>query len=81
MPLMQLSTNAFKTVLDIDLMGSWNVLKATVPYLLASAAKYKKDGKTGKSPSNEPCLPGRLSLLTGLAGKRPCLVLVEEFFS
>jgi peroxisomal 2,4-dienoyl-CoA reductase len=47
-PLMQLSTNAFKTVLDIDLIGSWNALKATIPYLLESAAKHRTDGKTSK---------------------------------
>lgn len=38
-PLMQLSMNALKAVLDIDLLVSWNVLQATVPSQLASAAK------------------------------------------
>jgi peroxisomal 2,4-dienoyl-CoA reductase len=41
-----LSANAFKTVIDIDLLGSYNTVKATLPYLRESAAKYKTDGKT-----------------------------------
>ena len=47
-PVMQLSTNAFKAVIDIDLIGTWNALKATLPHLLVSAAKHKMDGKAGK---------------------------------
>ncbi|EER27344.1 hypothetical protein D8B26_006603 [Coccidioides posadasii str. Silveira] len=42
----QLSVNAFKSVIDIDVLGSYNTLKATVPYLLKSAAKHKSDGAT-----------------------------------
>lgn len=45
-PIDRLSANAFKTVIDIDLLGSFNTLKATMPYLLESAAKYRVDGKT-----------------------------------
>ncbi|KAI9804434.1 MAG: hypothetical protein M1825_001333 [Sarcosagium campestre] len=45
-PITQLSANAFKSVIDIDVLGSYNTLKATLPYLLDSAAKYKTDGKT-----------------------------------
>ena len=43
----QLSTNAMKSVIDIDVLGSYNTLKATLPHLLASAAKSKQDGKPG----------------------------------
>ncbi|OQV06757.1 hypothetical protein CLAIMM_11284 [Cladophialophora immunda] len=43
-PLVNLSTNAFKSVIDIDLMGSWNAAKVTMPYLLKSAAKYPGEG-------------------------------------
>ncbi|KAJ3539506.1 hypothetical protein NM208_g5463 [Fusarium decemcellulare] len=43
-PIDSLSTNAFRTVVDIDLMGSFNTLKATIPYLLDSAAKTKAEG-------------------------------------
>lgn len=39
-----------KSVMDIDILGSWNTTKATLPYLLESAAKHKTDGKT--PPSN-----------------------------
>ncbi|KAL8824253.1 MAG: hypothetical protein Q9170_008217 [Blastenia crenularia] len=42
----QLSANAFKSVIDIDVLGSYNTLKATLPALVASAKKYSSDGKT-----------------------------------
>ncbi|OJD23978.1 hypothetical protein ACJ73_04668 [Blastomyces percursus] len=42
----QLSVNAFKSVMDIDVLGSYNTLKATLPYLLESAEKHKSDGVT-----------------------------------
>ncbi|KAI9872788.1 MAG: hypothetical protein M1830_001187 [Pleopsidium flavum] len=45
-PITQLSTNAFKSVMDIDVLGSYNTVKAALPHLLESAAKYKTDGKT-----------------------------------
>jgi len=44
-PISQLSANAFKTVVDIDLIGSYNTLKATLPHLLKSAAANKSDGR------------------------------------
>ncbi|KAF3482456.1 sporulation protein SPS19 [Arthroderma uncinatum] len=42
----QLSVNAFKAVMDIDVQGSYNTLKATIPHLVKSAAKHKSDGTT-----------------------------------
>lgn len=44
-PMSQLSANAFKTVIDIDLIGSYNTAKACMPHLVASA----KEHPTGKS--------------------------------
>ncbi|KFZ08223.1 hypothetical protein V501_06065 [Pseudogymnoascus sp. VKM F-4519 (FW-2642)] len=44
-PITGLSTNAFRTVMEIDVVGSFNTLKATLPYLLESAAANKNDGK------------------------------------
>ncbi|MCJ1293010.1 hypothetical protein MMC34_004563 [Xylographa carneopallida] len=44
-PIRQLSTNAFKSVIDIDVLGSYNTLKVTIPELLKAAAKSKADGK------------------------------------
>lgn len=38
-PMSQLSANAFKSVMDIDVLGSYNTAKATLPYLLESAKK------------------------------------------
>jgi hypothetical protein len=39
----QLSVNAFKSVMDIDVLGSYNTLKATLPYLKESASKHRMD--------------------------------------
>jgi len=44
-PMAQLSSNAFKTVMDIDALGSYNTAKATLPYLVESASKHKNTGK------------------------------------
>ncbi|KAK0513346.1 hypothetical protein JMJ35_004332 [Cladonia borealis] len=40
-PISQLSTNAFKSVMDIDVLGSYNTLKATLPHLITSASSHK----------------------------------------
>lgn len=42
----QLSANAFKSVIDIDVLGSYNTLKATLPYLIESGKKHRIDSKT-----------------------------------
>ncbi|KAF4627766.1 hypothetical protein G7Y89_g10389 [Cudoniella acicularis] len=47
-PISGLSANAFKTVIDIDTIGSYNTLKATLPQLLISA---KKNPNTGTNTS------------------------------
>lgn len=44
----QLSANAFKSVIDIDVLGSYNTLKATIPYLVESAKKHRVDSETRK---------------------------------
>lgn len=49
-PMDQLSPNAMKSVIDIDVLGSYNTLKATLPYLIESAAKHKTNGHT--QPAN-----------------------------
>lgn len=46
-PLMQISENAFKSVIEIDLLGSYNTVKAALPALIQSAEKAKKAGKAG----------------------------------
>lgn len=43
-PISGLSSNAFRTVLEIDTLGSFNTLKATLPELLKSAAKNPNTG-------------------------------------
>lgn len=45
-PMAQLSPNAFKSVIDIDVLGSYNTAKATLPYLVKSSEKHKNDGKS-----------------------------------
>jgi peroxisomal 2,4-dienoyl-CoA reductase len=44
----QLSVNAFKSVIDIDVLGSYNTLKATIPHLVESAKKHRVDSETRK---------------------------------
>ncbi|KIX98585.1 uncharacterized protein Z520_05886 [Fonsecaea multimorphosa CBS 102226] len=43
----ELSLNAFKAVIDIDLIGSWITVKATIPHLLRSAERHKSDENSG----------------------------------
>ncbi|KAF2652160.1 peroxisomal 2,4-dienoyl-CoA reductase-like protein SPS19 [Lophiostoma macrostomum CBS 122681] len=45
-PMDQISANAMKSVIDIDVLGSYNTVKATLPYLVESASKHKTNGKT-----------------------------------
>ncbi|KAJ5833588.1 Glucose/ribitol dehydrogenase [Penicillium riverlandense] len=42
----QLSVNAFKSVMDIDILGSYNTLKATLPHLVESAKKHRMDSES-----------------------------------
>ena len=49
----QLSPNAFKAVIDIDVLGSYNTLKATLPSLVRSAARNTCDGRSRKWQSVE----------------------------
>jgi peroxisomal 2,4-dienoyl-CoA reductase len=60
-PLGQLSSNAFKAVIEIDLVGSFHTLRATLPHLRASAARNRTDGKTRKPPSHRSLLQGEKS--------------------
>lgn len=53
-PISQLSSNAFKAVIDIDVLGSYNTLKATLPCLLESASKHNTSGSIGMSPIDYP---------------------------
>ncbi|KAL1851253.1 peroxisomal 2 4-dienoyl-CoA reductase sps19 [Paecilomyces lecythidis] len=54
----QLSVNAFKSVMDIDVLGSYNTLKATLPHLVESAESHRVDSKTCKlaPPEGIRCL-------------------------
>lgn len=45
----QLSANAFKTVIDIDLVGSYNAAKACMPHLVASAKEHTTGTSTTPS--------------------------------
>ncbi|KAH7379423.1 peroxisomal 2,4-dienoyl-CoA reductase-like protein SPS19 [Phaeosphaeria sp. MPI-PUGE-AT-0046c] len=46
----QISPNALKSVIDIDVLGSYNTVKATLPYLVESATKHRTNGTT--EPAN-----------------------------
>lgn len=50
-PINALSTNAFKSVVDIDVLGSYNTLKATLPALLTSATA-NRDPSGGLHPQS-----------------------------
>jgi peroxisomal 2,4-dienoyl-CoA reductase len=43
-PISQLSSNAFRSVLEIDTLGSFHTAKAVLPYLIQSAKKYPNTG-------------------------------------
>merc|ERR1712000_234659 len=45
-PMAQLSPNAFKSVMDIDALGSYNTAKAVLPYLVESAKRNPNSGKS-----------------------------------
>ncbi|KAH0845929.1 2,4-dienoyl-CoA reductase (NADPH2), variant [Fonsecaea monophora] len=47
-PLNSLSVNAFKTVQEIDVQGSFNVTKACLPYLLESTKRHSASGPSGR---------------------------------
>ncbi|ORY66411.1 peroxisomal 2,4-dienoyl-CoA reductase SPS19 [Pseudomassariella vexata] len=52
-PMSGLSANGFKTVMDIDVLGTFNTIKATMPYLIESA-------KRNKNPSDDGLTGGRI---------------------
>lgn len=39
-PIDQLSTNAFKSVIEIDLLGTYNTIKATLPYIKKAQGSF-----------------------------------------
>ena len=44
-PMTQLSPNAFRTVMEIDALGSYHTAKAVLPYLVESAKRHPNTGK------------------------------------
>lgn len=50
-PMSKLSTNAFKSVIDIDLLGSYNVAKLAMPHIIQSIKQHPQDSATGSVPS------------------------------
>jgi peroxisomal 2,4-dienoyl-CoA reductase len=55
-PIEGLSANAFKTVMDIDVLGTFNTVKATIPHLVASARKNAEF----PNPSSQGWTGGRI---------------------
>lgn len=53
-PMEQLSANAFKTVIDIDVLGSYNTTKVCIPHLLKSVQKHNSEGGLPKSDAAGP---------------------------
>ncbi|EGS21206.1 uncharacterized protein CTHT_0030520 [Thermochaetoides thermophila DSM 1495] len=48
-PLSGMSPNAFKTVIDIDTLGTFNTFKATIPYLVESAKRNPNPNPSGST--------------------------------
>jgi len=48
-PLAQLSPNAFKSVMDIDILGSYNVTKLALPHLVESVKRHNSSTTLPKS--------------------------------
>ena len=61
-PINQLSTNAFKSVIDIDVLGSYNTLKATLPSLVESVKQTKTECKLPKPCQIIPLNPNYIPL-------------------
>lgn len=49
-PLAGLSSNAFKAVMDIDTLGTFNTIKATVDHLVASASRHPSPNAAASPP-------------------------------
>ncbi|KAF2215267.1 hypothetical protein CERZMDRAFT_35971 [Cercospora zeae-maydis SCOH1-5] len=60
-PMSQLSPNAFRTVMEIDTLGSYHTAKAVLPYLVESAKKYPN---TGKATTKSGGTGGRLIFIS-----------------
>lgn len=48
-PLSALSPNGFKAVIEIDTIGTFNTIKATIPYLVQSAARNPNPNPSGST--------------------------------
>ena len=59
-PLAQLSPNAFKAVMDIDILGSYNITKLCLPHLVESAKKHNASSTLPKSASETSGPGGRI---------------------
>ncbi|KAI9715665.1 MAG: putative secondary metabolism biosynthetic enzyme [Candelaria pacifica] len=64
-PISQLSPNAFKSVMDIDVLGSYNTIKATLPHLIKSASNNNPNTPT-PSTSGRIIFVGATIHYTGL---------------
>uniref|UniRef100_A0A0B7JWE2 2,4-dienoyl-CoA reductase [(3E)-enoyl-CoA-producing] n=1 Tax=Bionectria ochroleuca TaxID=29856 RepID=A0A0B7JWE2_BIOOC len=53
-PVSNLSPNAFRSVIEIDLIGSFNATKVCLPHLLESAKKHNSQGAIPKSTEAGP---------------------------
>lgn len=48
-PISALTPNGFKSVIDIDTIGTFNTIKATMPHLVASASRNPNPSPTGQT--------------------------------
>lgn len=59
-PLAGLTPNGFKSVMEIDTFGTFNTIKATVPHLIASAARNPNPPGPSSSTSTSTSTGGRI---------------------
>ncbi|KAJ8104647.1 hypothetical protein ONZ43_g7752 [Nemania bipapillata] len=55
-PITGLTSNGFKSVMDIDALGTFNTVKATIPYLIESAARNPNPSTNGLTGGRIICI-------------------------
>ncbi|KAF2995563.1 hypothetical protein E8E13_004032 [Curvularia kusanoi] len=75
-PMDQISPNAMKSVIDIDVLGSYNTVKATLPYLVESASKHRTNGHT--QPANGTPLQSHVSVAKAGVDAMAVSVAIEQ---
>lgn len=71
-PLSHISPSAFKAIIDIDILGSFNITKLTLPHLITSATKHNvfsslpRSAKVSQGPGGRLIYVSAITHYTGL---------------